>query len=41
MILIIIIMLKDIANPGDRKLIQKEAEKIFKYTELTVGVQRM
>jgi hypothetical protein len=35
MIIIIIII------PGDRNVIQKEAEKVFKYKDLTVEIQRM
>jgi hypothetical protein len=29
-------MLIDVAFPGDRNVIQKEAEKIFKYKDLTI-----
>jgi hypothetical protein len=29
-------MLIDVAIPGDRNVIQKEAEKIFKYKDLTL-----
>jgi hypothetical protein len=34
-------MLIDVAIPGDRNVIQKEAEKIFKYKDLTIEIQRM
>jgi hypothetical protein len=34
-------MLKDVAIPGDRNVIQKEAEKILKYKNLTIEIQRM
>jgi hypothetical protein len=34
-------MLIDIAIPGDRNVIQKEAEEILEYMDLTVEVQRM
>jgi hypothetical protein len=34
-------MLIDAAIPGDRNVIQKEAEKILKYKELTIEIQRM
>jgi hypothetical protein len=34
-------MLIDVAIPGDRNVIQKEAEKILKYKYLTVEIQRM
>jgi hypothetical protein len=34
-------MLIDVAIPGDRNVIQKEAEKILKYKDLTVETQRM
>jgi hypothetical protein len=34
-------MLIDAAIPGDWKVIQKEAEKILKYTDLTIEIQRM
>jgi hypothetical protein len=34
-------MLIDIAIPGDRNVIQKEAEKILKYKDFTVEIQRM
>jgi hypothetical protein len=31
----------DVANSGDRNVIKKEAEKILKYKDLTIEVQRM
>jgi hypothetical protein len=34
-------MLLDVAIPGDRNVIQKEAEKIMKYKDLTIEIQRM
>jgi hypothetical protein len=34
-------MLLDVAIPGDRNVIKKEAEKILKYKDLTVEIQRM
>jgi hypothetical protein len=34
-------MLIDVAIPGDRKVIQKEAENILKYKNLTIEIQRM
>jgi hypothetical protein len=34
-------MLKDVAISGDRNVIKKEAEKILKYKELTIEIQRM
>jgi hypothetical protein len=34
-------MLIDVAIPGDRNVIQKEAEKILKYKDLTLEIQRM
>jgi 3-deoxy-D-manno-octulosonic acid (KDO) 8-phosphate synthase len=34
-------MLIDVAIPGDRNVIQKEAEKILKYKNLTVEIQSM
>jgi hypothetical protein len=34
-------MLLDAAIPGDRNVIQKEAEKILKYKDLTIEIQRM
>jgi hypothetical protein len=34
-------MLLDVAIPGDSNVIQKEAEKIFKYKDLTIEIQRM
>jgi hypothetical protein len=32
-------MLIDVAVPGDRNVIQKEAEKILKYKDLTIELQ--
>jgi RNase P/RNase MRP subunit POP5 len=34
-------MLIDVAIPGDRNVIQKEAEKILKYKDLTIEIQVM
>jgi uncharacterized protein YycO len=34
-------MLIDVAIPGDRIVIKKEAEKILKYEDLTVEIHRM
>ena len=34
-------ILLDVANPGDRNVIKKEAEKILKYKDLTIEIQRM
>ena len=34
-------MLIDVANLGDRNLMKKEAEKILKYKDLTIEIQRM
>jgi hypothetical protein len=34
-------MLIDVAIPGDRNVIQKEAEKILKYKDLTIKIQLM
>jgi hypothetical protein len=34
-------MLLDVAIPGDKNVIQKEAEKILKYKDLTIEIQRM
>ena len=34
-------MLIDVAIPGDRNVIKKEAEKILKYKGLTIEIQRM
>jgi hypothetical protein len=31
----------DVAIPGDRNVIQKEGEKILKYKEVTIDIQRM
>ena len=35
------IMLIDVAISGDRNVIKKEAEKILKYKDLTIEIQRM
>jgi len=34
-------MLRDVAFSGDRNVIKKEAEKILKYKDLTIEIQRM
>jgi hypothetical protein len=34
-------MLIDVAIAGDRNVIHKEAEKILKYKDLTIEIQRM
>jgi hypothetical protein len=34
-------MLINVAISGDRNVIKKEAEKILKYKELTIEIQRM
>jgi hypothetical protein len=34
-------MLIDVATPGDRNVIKKEAEKILKYKHLIIEIQRM
>jgi len=34
-------MLVDVANSRDRNVIKKEAEKILKYKDLTIEIQRM
>jgi hypothetical protein len=34
-------MLIDVATPGDRNVIKKEAEKILKYKDLTIEIQRV
>jgi hypothetical protein len=34
-------MLIFVAIPGDRNVIQQEAEKILKYKDLTIEIQRM
>jgi hypothetical protein len=34
-------MLIDVANLGDRNMMKKEAEKILKYKDLTIEIQRM
>jgi len=39
--IIIIIMSIDVGISGDRNVIKKEAEKILKYKDLTIEIQRM
>jgi hypothetical protein len=34
-------MLMDVAIPGDRNVIKKDAEKILKYKDLTIEIQHM
>ena len=34
-------MFIDVAIPGDKNVIKKEAEKILKYKDLTTEIQRM
>jgi hypothetical protein len=34
-------MFIDVAMPGDRNVIKKEAEKVLKYKDLTIEIQRM
>ena len=34
-------MLIDVAIPGERNVIKKEAEKILKYKDITIEIQRM
>ena len=34
-------MLIDVANPGDRNMIKKEAEKILKYKDLIIKIQHL
>ena len=34
-------MLIDVAIPGDRNVIKNEAEKVLKYKDLTIEIQRM
>ena len=36
-----ICVLIDVTIPGDRNVIKKEAEKILKYKDLTIEIQRM
>jgi hypothetical protein len=31
----------DVANPGDRNVVKKEAEKILKYKDFIIGIQHM
>jgi hypothetical protein len=38
---IIVIVIIDVANSGDRNVIKKEAEKILKYKDLTIEIQCM
>jgi hypothetical protein len=40
-LIIIIIIIIDVAISGDRNVIKKEAEKILKYKDLTIEIQRM
>jgi hypothetical protein len=40
-VIIIIIIPGNVTIPGDRNVIQKEAEKILKYKDLTIEIQRM
>ena len=35
------LMLIDVAISGDRNVIKKDAEKILKYKDLTIEIQRM
>jgi hypothetical protein len=41
LIIIIIIIIIDVTISGDRNVIKKEAEKILKYRDLTIEIQRM
>jgi len=34
-------MLIDVAIPGDRNVVKREAEKILKYKDLIIEIQRM
>ena len=34
-------MVIDVANPGDRNVIKKEAKKILKYKDVIIEIQRM
>jgi hypothetical protein len=34
-------MLTNVANPGDRNVMKKQAEKIFKYKDLITEIQHM
>jgi hypothetical protein len=34
-------MLIDVAMPGERNVIKKKAEKIFKYKDVTIEIQHM
>jgi hypothetical protein len=40
-IIIIVIIIIDVAISGDRNVFKKEAEKILKYKDLTIEIQRM
>jgi hypothetical protein len=40
-VMLITTKLKDVAIPGDRNVIKKEAEKILKYKILTIEIQCM
>jgi len=41
MMMMIIIIIINVAISGDRNVIKKEAEKILKYEDLTIEIQRM
>jgi uncharacterized membrane protein len=41
MIIMIIIIIIDVAISGDRNVIKKEAEKVLKYKNLKIEIQRM
>jgi hypothetical protein len=41
LIIIIIIIIIDVEIPGERNVIQKEAEKVLKYKDLTIEIHRM
>jgi hypothetical protein len=41
MMMMMIIIIITVAISGDRNVIKKEAEKILKYKDLTIGTQRM
>jgi len=40
-VVIIIIIIIDVEISGNRNVIKKEAEKILKYKDLTIEIQRM
>ena len=40
MMMMMMMMMIDVAIPGDRNVIKKEAEKILKYKDLTIEIQR-